>query len=77
MKDPQAVDPQDVCPGYRASNVRVADDGLTADLDLAGEPCNVYGNDVEYLRLAVEFQEQGRVRVEVRPRFLGRGNETW
>lgn len=43
------------CPGYRASNVQQNDTGLTADLTLAGEACNVFGQDVENLRLSVNY----------------------
>lgn len=44
------------CPGYRASNVEETDSGLTADLTLAGEACNIYGEDIENLKLVVEYQ---------------------
>ena len=43
------------CPGYRASNVQQNDTGLTADLTLAGAACNVYGQDIENLRLSVNY----------------------
>jgi alpha-glucosidase len=35
---------------------------LTADLTLAGEPCNIYGTDIEHLRLEVEYQTGKRVQ---------------
>ena len=38
IKDPQAVQAQDVCPGYKASEVEKTADGFTAILSLAGEP---------------------------------------
>jgi hypothetical protein len=41
------------CPGYRASNFVETSTGLTADLTLAGAPCNVYGRDIEHLKLSV------------------------
>lgn len=44
------------CPGYKASNVHEGTHSLTADLSLAGKPCNVYGSDVEHLKLLVEYQ---------------------
>lgn len=47
---------QSECPGYRASNVQQSDQGLTATLQLAGDPCNVYGPDVHNLALTVEYQ---------------------
>lgn len=43
------------CPGYRASNVSQNGTGLTADLTLAGAACNVYGRDIENLRLSVNY----------------------
>ena len=44
------------CPGYTASNVQHTHNGLTADLALAGEACNVYGTDLKALTLTVEYQ---------------------
>ena len=44
------------CPGYTASNIQQTSSGLTADLTLAGEPCNVYGTDLRDLTLTVEYQ---------------------
>jgi alpha-glucosidase len=51
----EEVDPAvlDACPGYNATNVRVDGPTLTANLVLAGKPCNVFGNDIEALDLAV------------------------
>jgi alpha-glucosidase len=46
----------DNCPGYKASNVVKGDSYLTADLQLAGTACNVYGDDIEHLKLLVEYQ---------------------
>jgi hypothetical protein len=77
INDPEAVDPQTVCPGYRASNVQVTERGFTAYLDLAGAACNVYGNDVEHLTLDVQFQADDRLHVEIRPRYISPENETW
>lgn len=44
------------CPGYKASNVHEGASSLTADLALAGKPCNIYGSDLENLKLLVEYQ---------------------
>jgi hypothetical protein len=44
------------CPGYKASNVKTSATGLTADLKLAGPPCNTYGTDLEKLRLQVTYE---------------------
>ncbi len=46
----------DSCPGYNAVNVEVTETDLTADLILAGEPCGVYGPDIERLSLLVQTQ---------------------
>jgi alpha-glucosidase len=48
--------PLSQCPGYKASNVKTSDHGLTADLKLAGAPCNTYGTDLEKLRLEVTYE---------------------
>lgn len=44
------------CPGYAASNVVKTDSTLTADLTLAGSACNVYSDDLQDLKLLVEYQ---------------------
>lgn len=44
------------CPGYIASNVQESANSLTADLSLAGKPCNTYGTDLDNLKLLVEYQ---------------------
>ncbi|KAI1392968.1 glycoside hydrolase family 31 protein [Hypoxylon trugodes] len=75
--DPQAIDPQSVCPGYIASNVKNTSNGLTADLTLAGDACNVYGTDIEALTLVVEYQAVDRLHVEIQPRYIGSENYTW
>ena len=52
------VDPNilDACPGYKATNVISKGSSLTANLVLAGEPCNVFGNDTEKLTLTVTYE---------------------
>jgi alpha-glucosidase len=54
--EPRQSDPLDACPGYTASNVQTAGSTVTADLTLAGDACNAYGNDLTNLRLLVEYQ---------------------
>ena len=76
VQDSQAVDPQ-TCPGYVASDVVTTKTGLVARLSLAGQACNVYGQDVESLTLTVEYQAQDRLHVEIIPAFLGRENITY
>lgn len=46
------------CPGYKASNIKVLNRGsrLTADLDLAGPACNVYGPEIKTLKLEVDYE---------------------
>lgn len=48
--------PIEKCPGYKVSNVVTSGTSLTADLSLAGEPCNTYGEDLKDLILHVEYQ---------------------
>ncbi|KAF2278737.1 putative alpha-glucosidase [Westerdykella ornata] len=54
---------RDDCPGYRASNVQRTDRRVTADLTLAGEPCNIYGDDLRNLRFLAEYQTDSRLHV--------------
>lgn len=70
IQDPQAVNAQDVCPGYKASGLEQNDRGLSVTLSLAGTPCNVYGTDVEQLDLKVEYQARGRLAVSIVPTYL-------
>lgn len=51
-----AATAQSECPGYRASDVQTTANGLTANLQLAGEACNIYGTDLPNLTLTVEYQ---------------------
>jgi alpha-glucosidase len=77
IQDPQAVDAQTVCPGYRGSNVQYSDTGLTADLTLAGPACNVYGTDIESLSLTVEYQTHSRLHIRLVPSFTTSSNESY
>jgi hypothetical protein len=47
---------QTECPGYTATNIQQSSTGLTANLQLAGPGCNVYGTDLPNLTLTVEYQ---------------------
>jgi len=49
---------------------------MTADLTLAGEACNVYGNDIADLTLSVEYQSQNRLNVRMVPRYIAPSNES-
>jgi alpha-glucosidase len=77
VEDPQAVNVQDVCPGYKASDVASTSNGFTANLDIAGPACNVYGNDIANLTLSVEYQAADRLHIQIQPRYIGAENETW
>jgi alpha-glucosidase len=72
IDDSKAIDAQSVCPGYTASNVQQNDNGFTATLNLAGNPCNVYGTDVSVLNLAVQYQTTERVNINIYPANLVR-----
>lgn len=52
------VDPSvlDACPGYNATHVSTHGSTLTATLVLAGQPCNVFGNDTKTLHLEVDYE---------------------
>lgn len=75
--DPQAVNAQSVCPGYKASNVKQSSRGLTATLTLAGKPCNVYGSDVNSLNFAVEYLAKDRLNVQITPSHVDASNSSW
>ncbi|KAH8100347.1 alpha-glucosidase [Cristinia sonorae] len=55
----------DACPGYKASHVVTHGAQLTADLTLAGEACNVFGPDIEKLKLEVTYETKTRVHVKI------------
>ncbi|KAI9877292.1 MAG: hypothetical protein M1830_004303, partial [Pleopsidium flavum] len=55
----------DSCPGYVASNLVQSDTAFTADLKLAGPPCNAYGRDLTDLRLLVEYQTVTRLHIKI------------
>lgn len=77
IADPDAVNAQDVCPGYKASHVVRTAHGLAADLDLAGPACNLYGTDVDFLTLTVEVQSADRLHVGITPTYVGPANSSW
>jgi alpha-glucosidase len=70
IQDPEAPDAQASCPGYTASNVQSSSNGFSADLELAGQPCNVFGTDVQSLKLSVEYQSSQRLNVNIKPSIL-------
>lgn len=74
--DTTAPNAQDVCPGYKASNVHETSNAITADLTLAGDACNVYGNEIADLTLSVEYQSKERLSVRIIPKYLAPANES-
>lgn len=53
------------CPGYKASNVKsTGGEIVSADLNLAGSPCNVYSTDLDNLKLAVEYQTRRALQLQ-------------
>ncbi len=55
------------CPGYKASNTKIGQSGLTADLTLAGPPCNIYGTDLTDLVLEVSYETGKKIGPCQRP----------
>ncbi|KAI1329700.1 family 31 glycosyl hydrolase [Xylariaceae sp. FL0255] len=77
IRDPNAINPQSVCSGYKAYSIVESLHGLTADLILTGDACDVYGKDIKALRLVVEYQAPDRLHVEILPKYIGKANESW
>jgi alpha-glucosidase len=77
IDDPNAVNAQTVCPGYRASDVHNTEYGLSATLKLAGKPCNVYGTDVNSLNVTVEYQSEDRLNIQIVPTHIDSSNASW
>ncbi|KAI0274382.1 alpha-glucosidase [Russula aff. rugulosa BPL654] len=61
------VDPAllDACPGYNATNVKADGPRLSANLILAGKPCNVFGNDIKVLDLVVVYETDTRIHLKI------------
>jgi alpha-glucosidase len=77
VDDPQAINAQSACPGYVASSVKHNARGLSAKLQLSGEPCNVYGTDVDSLDLTVEYLAKDRLNVQITPTYVDSSNLSW
>ncbi|THH14414.1 hypothetical protein EUX98_g9614, partial [Antrodiella citrinella] len=60
--DPNVLD---ACPGYKASHVTTRGAQLTADLTLADKACNVFGPDIEQLKLEVTYETTTRIHVKI------------
>ena len=52
-----SINTLDSCPGYVAKNIETTHSSLTADLVLAREPCNVFGQDIVGLKLSVVYED--------------------
>jgi alpha-glucosidase len=76
VEDPEAKDAQHLCPGYKASSVKHTRYGFTASLALAGQPCNVYGTDVDMLNLTVAYQSAHRLAVNISPAHITSANSS-
>ena len=74
VKDPSAKQAQQLCPGYTASGVKHTANGFTAQLSLSGQPCNVYGTDIEELTLELDVQTSHRLRISIQPTYLSTSN---
>lgn len=58
------------CPGYSVSNIDEHAAGVTADLTLAGEACNVYGDDIKELTLEVTYESgEYMAQIHLSPRM--------
>lgn len=77
INDPQAVNAQTACPGYKATNIQQQQYGMTATLTLAGSACNAYGTDVDSLDLSVQQQSGDRLNVEIKPTYTDASNISW
>jgi alpha-glucosidase len=77
IQDPNAKNAQEVCPGYKVSQVKSTNTGFTAKLILAGRACNVYGTDVDSLNLTVDYQAEDRLNINIIPSYLDSKNQSW
>ncbi|KIJ56461.1 glycoside hydrolase family 31 protein [Sphaerobolus stellatus SS14] len=55
----------DDCPGYVAENITTTESSLNADLVLGGTACNIYGNDIQRLKLSVIYEDVSRIHVKI------------
>lgn len=77
IKDPLAKDAQTICPGYKATDIRTSNTGMTAILQLNGKPCQAYGNDIEALAFSMSYQAQDRLNVKIQPANISAEQEWW
>ncbi|CAI6341903.1 unnamed protein product [Periconia digitata] len=72
--NPTTPNAQEKCPGYIASNIRTDNSSIIADLALAGDACNAYGNDIQDLILNVQYQNATRLNVKIYPKYIAAAN---
>ncbi|PWA00097.1 hypothetical protein BB558_001309 [Smittium angustum] len=60
-----AYTPSYQCPGYKLGGLVQNDNSFSADLTLAGKPCNIYGNDITNLNLQVKINQGNSIRVQI------------
>ncbi|KAF8132870.1 glycoside hydrolase family 31 protein [Boletus edulis] len=53
------------CPGYTLGSLAENEYGLTAQLSLAGTPCNAFGTDIMDLTIEVTYQSQTTLHVKI------------
>ncbi|KAI9567845.1 glycoside hydrolase family 31 protein [Boletus coccyginus] len=53
------------CPGYTLGSLTESEYGLTAQLSLAGTPCDAFGTDIASLIIQVTYQSQTTLRVKI------------
>ncbi|OCH87274.1 hypothetical protein OBBRIDRAFT_837500 [Obba rivulosa] len=53
------------CPGYTLIELKETRSGITARLNLAGDACNAFGQDIADLTLQVTYDTQTRLRVNI------------
>ncbi|ESK96883.1 alpha-glucosidase [Moniliophthora roreri MCA 2997] len=53
------------CTGYSLGSLSHTENGFTAQLNLAGTPCNAFGTDILYLTLEVTYESNSRLHVNI------------
>ncbi|KAG9311232.1 glycoside hydrolase family 31 protein [Chiua virens] len=53
------------CPGYTLESLTESQYGLTAQLSLAGMPCDAFGTDIADLTIEVTYQSQATIHVKI------------
>lgn len=77
IDDPEAINAQTACPGYKASKVKQSAHGVSATLSLAGKACNAYGTDVDSLDFSVEYLASDRLNIQITPSHVDSSNASW